>query len=146
MTYEEACELAYFGAKVIHPQTMAPAIARGLPIFIRNTFNPQHPGTRIDAVGDENGPVKGLTLAHHLALINVEGTGMAGVPGIAARLFDALARAGVNIRAIAQGASERNISVAIASDDSARALRAAHAAFYLSPQTISVGIVGPGKV
>ena len=227
MTYEEACELAYFGAKVIHPQTMAPAIARGLPIFIRNTFNPQHPGTRIDAVGDSSGPVKGLTLAHHLALVNVEGTGMigvpgtaervfaalraahvsvvmisqgssehsicsvvragqaataraalegafareigagqisgvqvtpdiavlaavgnrmAGVPGTAARLFDALARAGVNIRAIAQGASERNISVAIASSDAARALRAGHAAFYLSPQTISVGVIGPGNV
>ena len=227
MTYEEACELAYFGAKVIHPQTMAPAIARGLPIFIRNTFNPQHPGTRIDAHGDSSGPVKGLTLAHHLALVNVEGTGMigvpgtaervfaalraahvsvvmisqgssehsicsvvrgaqaataraalegafareigagqisgvqvtpdiavlaavgnrmAGVPGTAARLFDALARAGVNIRAIAQGASERNISVAIASGDAARALRAAHAAFYLSPQTISVGVIGPGNV
>src|SRR5262252_3432092 len=227
MTYEEACELAYFGAKVIHPQTMAPAIARSLPIFIRNTFRPEHPGTRIDAHGDASGPVKGLTLAHHLALVNVEGTGMigvpgtaervfaalraaqvsvvmisqgssehsicsvvrsaqaqaaraalegafarelaagqisgvqvtrdiavlaavgnrmAGVPGTAARLFDALARAGVNIRAIAQGASERNISVAIGSDDAARALRAAHAAFYLSPQTISVGIVGPGKV
>jgi len=240
MTYEEACELAYFGAKVIHPQTMAPAISRGLPIFIRNTFNPQHPGTRIDALGDSSGtsataatprtaprPVKGLTLAHHLALINVEGTGMigvpgtaervfaalraahvsvvmisqgssehsicsvvrggqaataraalegafareigagqisgvqvtpdiavlaavgnrmAGVPGTAARLFDALARAGVNIRAIAQGASERNISVAIAGGDAARALRAAHAAFYLSPQTISVGVIGPGNV
>ena len=236
MTYEEACELAYFGAKVIHPQTMAPAIARGLPIFIRNTFNPGHPGTRIDANGDDAGatpastparPVKGLTLANDLALVNVEGTGMigvpgtaervfaalraaqvsvvmisqgssehsicsvvrgahvhiaeaalegafareiaagqisgvqvtrdiavlaavgdrmAGVPGSAARLFDALARARVNIRAIAQGASERNISVAIDGRDAAKSLRAAHSAFYLSPQTISVGVIGPGKV
>jgi aspartokinase/homoserine dehydrogenase 1 len=227
MTYEEACELAYFGAKVIHPQTMAPAIARGLPIFIRNTFKPEHPGTRIDAHGDSNGPIKGLTLAHDLAVINVEGTGMigvpgtaervfaalraaqisvvmisqgssehsiccvvraaqaadaraalegafarelasnqingidvtpdiavlaavgngmAGVPGVAARLFDALARGRVNIRAIAQGASERNISVAISSNDASKALRAAHSAFYLSPQTISLGVIGPGKV
>jgi aspartokinase/homoserine dehydrogenase 1 len=227
MSYEEACELAYFGAKVIHPQTMAPAIARGLPIFIRNTFKPEHPGTRIDAHGDSNGPIKGLTLAHDLAVINVEGTGMigvpgtaervfaalraaqisvvmisqgssehsiccvvraaqaadaraalegafarelasnqingidvtpdiavlaavgngmAGVPGVAARLFDALARGRVNIRAIAQGASERNISVAISSNDASKALRAAHSAFYLSPQTISLGVIGPGKV
>ncbi len=227
MSYEEACELAYFGAKVIHPQTMAPAIARGLPIFIRNTFKPEHPGTRIDARGDASGPIKGLTLAHDLAVINVEGTGMigvpgtaervfaalraaqisvvmisqgssehsiccvvraaqasaaraalegafarelasnqingievtpdiavlaavgdgmAGVPGVAARLFDALARGRVNIRAIAQGASERNISVAIARRDASKALRAAHAAFYLSPQTISLGVIGPGKV
>ncbi len=227
MSYEEACELAYFGAKVIHPQTMAPAIALGLPIFIRNTFKPDHPGTRIDEHGDANGPIKGLTLAHDLAVLNVEGTGMigvpgtaervfaalraaqvsvvmisqgssehsiccvvrsaqadvayvalsaafareltarqingiqvtpdiavlaavgdgmAGVPGVAARLFDALARVRVNIRAIAQGASERNISVAIDRHDATKALRAAHAAFYLSPQTISLGVIGPGKV
>ncbi len=227
MSYEEACELAYFGAKVIHPQTMAPAIALGLPIFIRNTFNPSHPGTRIDAHGDASGPIKGITLAHDLAVINVEGTGMigvpgtaervfaalraaqvsvvmisqgssehsiccvvraaqseaaraalegafarelsanringidvtpdiavlaavgdgmAGVPGVAARLFDALARVRVNIRAIAQGASERNISIAISRSEATKALRAAHAAFYLSPQTISVGVIGPGKV
>jgi aspartokinase/homoserine dehydrogenase 1 len=227
MSYEEACELAYFGAKVIHPQTMAPAIALGLPIFIRNTFKPEHPGTRIDEYGDASGPIKGLTLAHNLAVLNVEGTGMigvpgtaervfaalraaqvsvvmisqgssehsiccvvrsaqidiahatlsagfarelsarqingiqvtpdiavlaavgdgmAGVPGVAARLFDALARVRVNIRAIAQGASERNISVAIDRHDATKALRAAHAAFYLSPQTISIGVIGPGKV
>ena len=227
MSYEEACELAYFGAKVIHPQTMAPAIARGLPIFIRNTFKPEHPGTRIDARGDDAGPVKGITMARDLALVNVEGTGMigvpgtaervfaalraahvsvvmisqgssehsiccvvraaqaqtacaalegafarelsagqingvqltgdiavlaavgdrmAGTPGVAARLFDALAGARVNIRAIAQGASERNISVAIGSAQATVALRAAHAAFWLSRQTISIGLIGPGKV
>ena len=227
LSYNEACELAYFGAKVIHPQTMAPAISRGLPILIRNTFKPEHPGTRIDAEGDASGPVKGLTLAHGLALLNVEGTGMigvpgtaervfaalraarvsvvmisqgssehsiccvvklaesdtaraaiegafarelsagqisgvqisrdisvlavvgdrmAGMPGVAARLFDALARSHVNIRAIAQGASERNISVAIARDEATKALRAAHAAFWLSPQTLSIGLIGPGKV
>lgn len=227
MSYEEACELAYFGAKVIHPQTMAPAIARGLPIYIRNSFHPTHPGTRIDAHGDAAGPVKGLTLARDLAVINVEGNGMIGVPGtaerlfaalhaarisvmmisqgssehsiccvvrgaqasaavaaleqafarelishqingiqssadiavlaavgermagqpgVAARLFAALARAGVNIRAIAQGASERNISLAIDARDATRALRAAHASFYLSAQTVSLGIIGPGNV
>ena len=227
MSYQEACELAYFGAKVIHPQTMTPAIARGLPILIRNTFNPGFPGTRIDAEGDAGGPVKGLTLNTGLALVSLEGAGligvpgtaervfaalhaarvsvvmisqgssehsicsvvreldadaardvlldafsrelrsgqvqgvqvvpgisvlaavgdgMAGTPGVAARLFDALARARVNIRAIAQGASERNISVAIAAADQARALRAAHAAFWLSPQTIALAVIGPGKV
>ncbi|MEN9311815.1 MAG: bifunctional aspartate kinase/homoserine dehydrogenase, partial [Pseudomonadota bacterium] len=207
MSYREACELAYFGAKVIHPQTMTPAIARGLPILMRNTFRPEFAGTRIDAEGDRNpaGPVKGLTLGGDLALVCLEGAGligvpgtaervfaalhaahisvvmisqgssehsiccvvhqreadaaraalqdafarelagaqvqgvtlqtgisvlaavgdgMAGTPGVAARMFDALARARVNIRAIAQGASERNISVAIDSDDAARALRA----------------------
>ena len=229
MSYREACELAYFGAKVIHPQTMTPAIARGLPILMRNTFRPEFAGTRIDAVGDRNpaGPVKGLTLGGDLALVCLEGAGligvpgtaervfaalhaahisvvmisqgssehsiccvvhqreadaardalqdaftrelagaqvqgvtlqtgisvlaavgdgMAGTPGVAARMFDALARARVNIRAIAQGASERNISVAIDSADAARALRAVHAAFWLSPQTIALAVIGPGKV
>jgi len=229
LSYNEACELAYSGAKVIHPQTMAPAIARTLPILIRNTFNPEHPGTRIDACGDTDSeyPAKGLSLAGDLALLNVEGSGMIGVPGTAERLFAALhdanvsvvmisqgssehsiccvvravqaqlglealekafrqeleqgqiqsvnletgisvlaavgdgmagkpgvaarflgtlARARVNLRAIAQGASERNISVAIASADAAKALRASHAGFWLSPQTISIGVIGPGKV
>jgi aspartokinase/homoserine dehydrogenase 1 len=227
LSYHEACELAYFGAKVIHPQTMTPAVARDLPIYIRNTFRPELAGTRIAAEGGSAGPVKGLTLASDLALLNVEGAGMigvpgtaqrvfealrlagvsvvmisqgssehsiccvlraaeserarravadafanelargqiqdisiapdisvlaavgdgmAGTPGVAARLFGALARARVNVCAIAQGASERNISVAIASQDANRALRAAHAGFWLSPQTVSVGVIGPGKV
>jgi bifunctional aspartokinase / homoserine dehydrogenase 1 len=74
------------------------------------------------------------------------GDRMAGKPGVAARLFDALARARVNVRAIAQGASERNISVALDMADATKALRAAHAAFWLSPQTLSLGVIGPGKV
>ncbi len=227
LSYDEACELAYFGAKVIHPQTLSPAIARGLPIIIRNTFNPQHPGSRIEAAATPQPPVKGMTTIADLALVNLEGAGMigvpgtaervfgalhdagvsvvmisqgssehsicsvvrraqaevavaalrraftaeltagaiqavsstpdiavlaivgdgmAGTPGIAARLFHSLARAGVNVRAIAQGASERNISVAIAADDAARALRAVHAGFFLSAQTVSIGVVGPGNV
>ena len=229
MSYREACELAYFGAKVIHPQTMTPAIARGLPILMRNTFRPEFAGTRIDADGDSGhgGPVKGLTLDPGLALVSLEGAGligvpgtaervfaalhaarisvvmisqgssehsicsvvrerdvegarralldafsreldggqvqgvqvvpgisvlaavgdgMAGKPGVAAQLFAALARARVNIRAIAQGASERNISVAIAAEDATRGLRAAHAAFWLSPQTLALAVIGPGKV
>ncbi|MEO5961964.1 MAG: bifunctional aspartate kinase/homoserine dehydrogenase I [Thermomonas sp.] len=231
LSYREACELAYFGAKVIHPQTMTPAMVRGLPLLIRNTFNPGFAGTRIDAKGgseaDDDGPVKGLTLNAGLAMVSLEGAGligvpgtaervfaalhaarvsvvmisqgssehsicmvvrepdaarthavlldafaremasgqvqgvqvvegisvlaavgdrMAGTPGVAAQLFGALARARVNIRAIAQGASERNISVAIEASEATRALRAAHAAFWLSPQTIALAVIGPGNV
>lgn len=227
LSYDEACELAYFGAKVVHPQTMTPAIKRGLPIIIRNTFHPEHPGTRITAERDAGGPVKGLTLSPGLSMLNLEGTGligvpgtaervfaalrasrvsvvmisqgssehsiccvvreseakraqsallhafahelnigqvqrvqlnngvsvlaavgdgMAGQPGVAARLFESLGRARVNIQAIAQGSSERNISVAIDSVDATKALRAAHAGFWLSPQTFSVGMIGPGNV
>ncbi|MFC3130981.1 bifunctional aspartate kinase/homoserine dehydrogenase I [Coralloluteibacterium stylophorae] len=228
LSYAEACELAYFGAKVIHPQTLAPVMARGMPLWIRNSLRPGAPGTRIgpDAVAATS-PVKGISLVHDLAVLEVSGAGMIGVPGtaervfsalhavavsvvmisqgssehsiccvvraaqaargeaavrdafaaeiasgqiqgvrvdpdiavlaavgdgmvgtpgVAARLLGGLARAHVNARAIAQGASERSISVAIAAADAERALRAAHAAFWLSPHTLSIGVVGVGNV
>ena len=227
LSYAEACELAYFGASVIHPQTMGPAFDRGIPIIARSTFNPSHPGTRISAEPGVLQPVKGVTAFKGLALLNIEGNGMIGVPGTAARAFDALQRAGVsvvmisqgssehsicctirepdaaaaqravreafarelaaqqvsditvtrgvaaiavvgdgmagkpgvsaqlfdalgrarvNVRMIAQGASERNISVAVDAADAARALRAVHAGFYLGALTVSIGVIGPGHV
>lgn len=227
LSYNEAMELAYFGAKVLHPQTMAPAVSRGIPIWIRNTFAPDKAGTLICAEPVSSHPVKGITSIDGIALVNVEGTGMigvpgtaqrlfgalrehrisvalisqgssehsicfaleqreaeraaavvreaferelrqgqiqrvdvtrdcsilavvgdgmAGTPGIAAKLFNALGGSGVNVRAIAQGASERNISLVIDEKQSARALGAVHAAFYLSPHTVSIGLIGPGLV
>ncbi len=92
------------------------------------------------------GEIHRVSVSGDISVLAVVGDGMAGTPGVAARTFGALARTGVNIRAIAQGASERNISVAVASADTARALRAVHAAFWLSPQTLSIGLIGPGKV
>lgn len=89
LSYNEAMELAYFGAKVLHPQTMAPAVSRGIPIWIRNTFAPEKAGTLICAEPVSSHPVKGITSIDRVALINVEGTGMIGVPGTAQRLFGA---------------------------------------------------------
>jgi bifunctional aspartokinase / homoserine dehydrogenase 1 len=227
LSYDEAMELAYFGAKVIHPATMTPAIRGGIPVTIRNTFNPSASGTRIVPDSRSELPVKGFASIGGMTLVNLEGTamigvpgiserlfgslrrsgvsvvmisqgssehsicfavpdaqaevaraaveeafaaerqrgllqelevtagctimaavgdGMSGTPGIAARLFGSLSRAGVNVKAIAQGSSERNISVVIDGADSARALRAAHAGFYLSRQTLSIGLIGPGHV
>ncbi len=227
LSYDEAMELAYFGAKVIHPSTMAPAVERGLPIFIRNTWRPELTGTRIEAKVASAFDVKGLAAVEDVALLNLEGTGligvpgtaqrlfgalrddgisvvmisqgssehsicfavpgdvasraaaaveraffaelhhgqvhtvgvstdcsilavvgdgMAGHPGVAAKFFSALGKAGVNIRAIAQGSSERNISVVVGAADTERALRAAHSSFYLSHQTLSIGLVGAGNV
>ncbi|MGD8322953.1 MAG: bifunctional aspartate kinase/homoserine dehydrogenase I [Gammaproteobacteria bacterium] len=228
ISYNEAMELAYFGAKVIHPQTMAPVIACNIPIRIRNTFNPDFPGTRIAAAGENaQAVVKGISGVESVALINLEGAGMIGVPGTADRLFGALrdagisvmmisqgssehsicfavreeeaervrrvvqqafrvelgeghvqsievktgcsiiavvgdgmsgipgsagkffrtlGSAGINVRAIAQGASERNISAVIDARDTTRALRAVHSSFYLSAKTVSIGIIGPGLV
>jgi bifunctional aspartokinase / homoserine dehydrogenase 1 len=227
LSYNEAMELAYFGAKVIHPQTMAPAVARGIPIWIRNTFAAHRPGTLISERSSSELVVKGITSIDHIALVNLEGAGMIGVPGtahrlfgalrdhgisvilisqgssehsicfaipeaqaehaervvrtafetelrqgqiqsvevdrgcsilavvgdgmsgapgVAAKVFGALGSAGVNVRAIAQGASERNISVVVDGRQASRALRSVHSGFYLSPHTISIGLIGPGVV
>jgi aspartokinase/homoserine dehydrogenase 1 len=92
------------------------------------------------------GQLADVNVVPGIAALAIVGDGMAGTPGVAARLFTALARARINVRAIAQGASERNISVAISAADATRALRAVHAGFYLSAQTLSVGLIGPGNV
>jgi aspartokinase/homoserine dehydrogenase 1 len=227
LSYNEAMELAYFGAKVIHPQTMAPAVEREIPIWIRNTFAPESQGTVIRAESDGSLAVKGITSIDSVALVNLEGAGMIGVPGtahrlfgalreqdisvilisqgssehsicfaipesqaalaehvvrrafatelregqihsvevsrgcaiiavvgdgmagthgVSAKVFGALGKASVNIRAIAQGASERNISAVIDGRDATKALRAVHSSFYLSPHTLSIGVIGPGTV
>jgi len=227
LTYNEAMELAYFGAKVIHPQTMSPAVENGIPIYIKNTFRPEDPGSKVSTTADDGPTIKGITTVENVALVNLEGTGMigvpgtadrlfgalrsagisvilisqassehsicfavpgdmagqvdtvvrraftveleqnqiqrvdirincaiiavvgdgmAGTPGIASRFFGTLGNAGINIRAIAQGSSERNISAVIDGDVATRALRAAHAGFYLSAETVSLGVVGPGNV
>jgi len=227
MTYNEAMELAYFGAKVIHPQTLGPVIDNDIPVVIRNSHNPTHPGSRIGREASSAESIKGITAIGGMVLVNIEGAGMigvpgtaerlfqalhaaevsvtlisqassehsiciavpvevgerareviseafadelasgqiqkvevtdaqsivavvgddmAGMPGIAARFFGTLGRAGINIRAIAQGSSERNISAVVDSEEATRALRAAHSGFYLSAKTLSIGLIGPGTV
>lgn len=227
LSYNEAMELAYFGAKVIHPQTMGPAITNDIPTRIRNTFDTLKPGSQIIAKSAADPGIKGVTSIDDIAMVNLEGAGMigvpgtadrlfsalraaqisvtlisqassehsicvavpeadgerakqvissafteelkggqiqnvdvslghsivavvgdsmAGLPGVAARFFGALGNAGVNVRAIAQGVSERNISAIIDGVDSSRALRAVHSGFYLSAKTLSIGLLGPGNV
>lgn len=227
LSFDEALELAYFGASVLHPLTMMPAIQAQIPVYIRNTFNPDATPTCIGPTSTEDFRIKGISATSGLALINLEGSGMIGVPGtarrvfgaikrqgisvvmisqansehsicfvvqqidadatelalkeefsrelhdgmvqniainancsilavvgdamvgqvgVAAQFFTALAGAGISIRAIAQGSSERNISTVIDTLEVQRAVRAVHAAFYLSPQTVSIGLVGAGKV
>jgi aspartokinase/homoserine dehydrogenase 1 len=94
----------------------------------------------------EDGQVQKVELTMGQSIVAVVGQGMAGTPGVAASFFGTLGRAGINVRAIAQGSSERNISAVVASADSTRALRAAHSGFYLSSKTISIGLIGPGLV
>jgi aspartokinase/homoserine dehydrogenase 1 len=129
LSYNEAMELAYFGAKVIHPQTMAPAVGRDIPIWIRNTFAPDKPGTLICARPSSSLPVKGITSIENVALVNLEGAGMIGVPGTAHRLFGALREEGISVILISQGSSEHSICCAIPQAQAARAKSVLEAAF-----------------
>ncbi|XP_052182416.1 bifunctional aspartokinase/homoserine dehydrogenase 1, chloroplastic-like [Diospyros lotus] len=235
LTYQEAWEMSYFGANVLHPRTIIPVMQYDIPIIIRNIFNLSAPGTMIcrTSVNEFEDRthlepvVKGFATIDNLALVNVEGTGMAGVPGtasaifgavkdvganvimisqassehsvcfavpekevkavaealqstfrqaldagrlsqvavipncsilaavgqkmastpgVSATLFNALAKANINVRAIAQGCSEYNITVVLKREDCVRALRAVHSRFYLSRTTVAMGIVGAGLI
>ncbi|APJ03702.1 bifunctional aspartate kinase/homoserine dehydrogenase I [Silvanigrella aquatica] len=229
LSYKEALELAYFGAKILHPRTIAPALEKNIPIFIKNIFNPDQKGTLISnqIIDDDKYLIKGVTCIEDISLFNIEGAGMIGVSGIAARIFQViqnenisvilisqasseysicfavssehekkalkilkqnleielkrkqiekisvnnncsilaivgdkmvgtlgiasrlcttLSKANINISAIAQGSSERNISVVIDKKDIDRALNAVHSGFYLSDKKISIGIIGLGSV
>ena len=228
LSYNEAMELSYFGAQILHPKTMMPAITKSIPIRIRNLFNGDYKGTVIKATSrNDQLIIKGVTGIDKIALITLSGAGMIGVPGTAYRLFGALREAnisvlmisqgssehsicfgvqsidavkaksfiekefeielnnnfvngidvktdcaimaivgdgmtgshgvsakffsslgmaGINIKAIAQGASERNISVVIDSNLLNKAIKAVHSSFYLSEKTISIGVIGAGPV
>ncbi|KAG5183200.1 aspartate kinase/homoserine dehydrogenase [Tribonema minus] len=134
VSFNEAMELAYFGAKVIHPKTMLPAVEAGIPIFIRNTFNPTFPGTRIfrssTATQDRLRCVCGFATVDDIALLNIEGSGMIGVPGVAQRLFGSLHRMGISVILISQASSEHSISVAIDAKHAAAALAGVKDTFY----------------
>ncbi|TVQ38290.1 MAG: aspartate kinase [Spirochaetaceae bacterium] len=112
LSFKEAMELSYFGAEVIHPYTMVPAVEKNIPIWIRNTLNPGAAGTRISAepVHDKH-PITGIASIDNVSLVNVEGGGMVGVPGMAGRVFSTLARVGVNVIMISQASSEHSICI-----------------------------------
>jgi aspartokinase/homoserine dehydrogenase 1 len=114
LSYSEVGELAYFGAKVLHPRTIRPVIERGIPLWVKNTFNPALPGTRITGQAEAvAGTVKAVTAIHGLSLVTVEGRGMMGVPGIAARTFGAVASQGASVLMISQASSEQSICFVI---------------------------------
>ncbi|MEK6376082.1 MAG: aspartate kinase [Acidobacteriota bacterium] len=123
--YREAAELAFFGAKVLHPCTMIPLVERGIPLFVRNTFREESPGTRIAGdVKPGQYPVRALTVIHRQALVAIEGKGMIGVPGVAGRAFGALAKAGHSVSMISQASSESSICFVVPADEADHAVRA----------------------
>jgi aspartate kinase len=111
LSYEEVAELAYYGAKVLHPQTVTPAVEKKIPIRVLNTFEPSHPGTLIVDRRDDSaaGTVKAITSIRGMNLVTVGGRGMIGVPGTAARTFRAVAAVGANVLMISQSSSEQSI-------------------------------------
>ncbi|UZH02555.1 bifunctional aspartate kinase/homoserine dehydrogenase I [Pantoea anthophila] len=132
MSYQEAMELSYFGAKVLHPRTIAPIAQFQIPCLIKNTANPQAPGTLIGAEGeqDEN-PVKGITNLNNMAMVNVSGPGMKGMVGMAARVFAAMSRTGISVVLITQSSSEYSISFCVPQSELARARQVLEEEFYL---------------
>jgi aspartate kinase len=130
ISYAEAAELSYFGAKVLHPKTILPAVEQGIPLRILNTFNPSHTGTLVVAEPRPSDfAVKGITAVKGLSLVTVEGRGMLGIPGIAARVFTAVAQEGISVLMISQSSSEQNICFVIRQEAVDRALKALEAAF-----------------
>ena len=113
-TYREAMELSHFGAKVIYPPTIHPVMSKGIPIRIKNTFDPDHPGTLIEAEVDAAGEmIRGISSIDKICVLNLEGSGMVGIPGFSKRLFDVLSRAEINVILITQSSSEHSICVGI---------------------------------
>jgi aspartate kinase len=125
LTWREISELAYYGAQVLHPKTIRPVVESGIPLRIKNTFSPDHPGTVIvQEGGDSDGVIKAVTAIKKLCLITLEGKGMLGVPGIAARTFGAVAREAISVLLITQASSEQSICFAT-SQQSADSVRQA---------------------
>jgi aspartate kinase len=114
LSFNEISELAYFGAKVLHPKTLRPLIERGIPLWVKNTFNPTYPGSQIIRSPQTlKGKVTAISSIKELSMITVEGRGMMGVPGIAARTFSAVARQGASVLMISQASSEQSICFVI---------------------------------
>jgi len=132
MSYQEAMELSYFGAKVLHPRTIAPIAQFQIPCLIKNTANPQAPGTLIGAEGGQDElPVKGITNLNNMAMVNVSGPGMKGMVGMAARVFAAMSRTGISVVLITQSSSEYSISFCVPQSELARARQVLEEEFHL---------------
>jgi aspartokinase/homoserine dehydrogenase 1 len=132
MTYTEAMELSHFGAKVIHPPTIQPALDKGIPLRIKNTFRPHIAGTLISVKpGDTDYMIKGISSIDDVSLLTLQGSGMVGVAGISARLFGTLSQSKINVILITQGSSEHTISFAVKPDDAHIAAAAIEETFSL---------------
>ncbi|MCB0330002.1 MAG: bifunctional aspartate kinase/homoserine dehydrogenase I [Bdellovibrionales bacterium] len=136
LTYTEAMELSHFGAKVLYPPTIQPVRQFGIPLVVRNTFNPNCPGSKItaDAVTTSS-PITAISSMSTMAVLTLSGSGLVGVPGSSERLFSSLARRGVNVILISQASSERSICFAVNANQADLAEQAVNTEFELEQQT-----------
>ena len=144
ISYKAALELSHFGAKVIYPPTIRPAVAMGIPIYVKDTFHPDDPGTLIE----KNPPrskdqLIGISNSDDIALLSLEGSGMVGIPGFSSRLFETLSRNGINIILITQASSVHTMCIAVSEKDAEKAKEAADRCFAYE---ISTGELNPLKV
>jgi aspartokinase/homoserine dehydrogenase 1 len=122
LSYNEAMEITHFGAKVIFPATMQPAMAKEIPILVKNTFNPSHKGTLIcSESGKGTGFIKGISSLRDICLINIEGSGMVGVAGVSARMFRVLAQHQISVILISQASSEHSICIGLLQEEAEQA-------------------------
>ncbi|MCE7535420.1 bifunctional aspartate kinase/homoserine dehydrogenase I [Aliivibrio fischeri] len=132
LSYQEAMELSYFGASVLHPKTIAPIAQFHIPCLIKNSFNPQGAGTLIGQdTGEDNLAIKGITTLNNLTMVNVSGPGMKGMVGMASRVFGAMSATGISIVLITQSSSEYSISFCIEAEDKCKAEQVLREAFEL---------------
>lgn len=130
ISYGEAAELSYFGAKVLHPKTIAPAVEQRIPVYIRDSFHPEQAGTCVmPETLDDGHDVRAITSISRLALVTVQGKGMIGLPGVAARVFSTVAQESINVLMISQSSSEYNICLVIEEQFSDQARRSLERAF-----------------
>ncbi len=160
LTYREVAELAYFGAKVLHPKTIRPVVEAGIGLRICNTFNPSHPGTRLiaDSAARSDGTIKAVTAIHGQRLVTIEGRGMLGVPGVAARTFGAVASTGTSVPLITQASSEQSICFAVPAESTTQVLSALETAFsqelanrdidsvWATDEVVLITVVGAGMI
>lgn len=160
LTFREISELAYYGAKVLHPKTIRPVIEAGVKLRICNTFNPSHPGTTLINKTENytKGIIKAVTAIKGQRLITIEGRGMLGVPGVAARAFFAVASTGTSVPLITQASSEQSICFAVPADSTSRVIAAVEEAFsvelfrrdidrvWASDDVVIITVVGAGLI
>ena len=144
LSYVEAMELCNFGAKVIYPPTIYPVCVKNIPIKVKNTFNPEHPGTLIKAkIENDQKPIKGISSIKGTSLITVTGLSMVGVIGVNRRIFTTLANKGISVFMVSQASSENSTSIGVRDEDAAAAVEVLNAEF---AKEIETGAMFPMQV